>query len=48
MQRFLPAHSMIYGHFRPRRHLMTGGEHRRARTKTFRIWQQETRAQTAS
>jgi hypothetical protein len=22
--RFLPAHSKIYGHLRPRRHLMTG------------------------
>jgi putative transposase len=31
-QRFLSAHSMIYGHFRPRRHLMTAGEYRRART----------------
>ncbi|AWV20477.1 Transposase (plasmid) [Roseomonas mucosa] len=31
------AHSMIHGHFRPRRHLMTAGEHRRARTKALRI-----------
>ena len=37
-QRFLSAHSMIYGHFRPRRHLMTAGEYRRARTKALRIW----------
>jgi putative transposase len=47
-QRFLSAHSMIYGHFRPRRHLMTAGEYRRARTKAFRSWQQETCAQAAS
>ena len=47
-QRFLTAHGMIYGHFRPRRHLMTAGEYRRARTKAFQIWQQETCVQTAS
>ena len=41
-QRFLSAHSMIYGHFRPRRHLMTAAGYRRARTKAFRIWPQET------
>jgi putative transposase len=47
-QRFLSAHAMIYGHFRPRRHLMTAAQHRRARDKAFRIWQQETRVQTAA
>jgi putative transposase len=47
-QRFLSAHSMIYGHFRPRRHLMAAGEYRCALTKAFRIWQQETCAQAAS
>jgi putative transposase len=47
-QRFLSAHSMIYGHFRPRRHLMTAGEYRRALTNAFRIWRQETCAQAAS
>jgi putative transposase len=47
-QRFLSAHSMIYGHFRPRRHLMTAGKYRRAQTKAFRIWRQETCAQAAS
>ena len=41
-QRFLSSHGMIYGHFRPRRHLMTAGEYRRARAKAFRIWRQET------
>ena len=30
-QRFLSAHAMIHGHFRPRRHLMTADQYRRAR-----------------
>lgn len=34
-QRFL-AHAMIYGHFRPRRHLMTAHAYRRARAKALR------------
>ena len=42
---FLSSHSMIYGHFRPRRHLMTAGRYRSARTKASRIWRQETCAQ---
>ncbi|WP_255531698.1 DDE-type integrase/transposase/recombinase [Roseomonas sp. KE2513] len=46
-QRFLSAHSMIYGHLRHRRHLMTAGEYQRVRTKAFRIWQQETCAEAA-
>jgi putative transposase len=46
-QRFLSAHAMIYGHFRPRRHLMTAAQHRRARAKAFRIWREETCVQTA-
>jgi hypothetical protein len=33
IQRFLSAHSMIYGHFRPRRHLMSAVRYRRARTR---------------
>ncbi len=36
-QRFLSAHAMIYGHFHPRRHLLTAAQHRRARTRAFRI-----------
>ncbi len=47
-QRFLSAHAMIYGHFRPRRHLMTAAQYRRARAKAFRIWRQETCAQVAA
>jgi putative transposase len=47
-QRFLSAHTMIYGHFRPRRHLMTGAQHRRARAKAFRIWREETCVQIAA
>jgi putative transposase len=47
-QRFLSAHSMIYGHFRPRRHLMSAEQYRRARDKAFQIWQQETGVQPAA
>jgi putative transposase len=47
-QRFLSAHAMIYGHFRPHRHLMTAGEYRRARAKAFRVWRQETCVQIAA
>ncbi|MBK1662466.1 IS6 family transposase [Paracraurococcus ruber] len=41
-QWFLSAHAMIYGHFRPRRHLMTAGQYRRSRDQALRIWRQET------
>ena len=47
-QRFLSSHAMIYGHFRPRRHLMTAARHRRARARAFRIWRGETCAQKAA
>ena len=47
-QRFLLSHAMIYGHFRPRRHLMTAIEYRDARAKAFRIWRQETCVQIAA
>ncbi len=47
-QRFLSAHAMIYGHFRPRRHLMTADAYRRARAKAFRVWREETCAQAAA
>ena len=47
-QRFLSAHAMIYGHFRPRRHLMSAARYRRARAKAFRIWRQETCVQIAA
>jgi putative transposase len=47
-QRFLSSHAMIYGHFRPRRHLMTASQYRRTRGKAFRIWNQETCVQTAA
>src|SRR5204863_5479606 len=46
-QRFLSAHGMIYGHFRPRRHLMSAADYRRARARAFRIWRQETYAHSA-
>jgi putative transposase len=41
-QRFLSAHGVVYGHFRPRRHLMTAGDNRRARAKAFQVWREET------
>ena len=47
-QRFLSSHAMIYGHFRPRRHLMTADQYRRAHTEAFRVWRQETRVQIAA
>ena len=47
-QRFLSAHGMIYGHFRPRRHLMTAAGYRRARAKIFKVWRQETCVQVMS
>jgi putative transposase len=39
---------MIYGHFRPRRHLMAAASYRHARAKAFRIWQQEICAHQAT
>jgi len=47
-QRFLSSHAMIYGHFRPRRHLMTADQYRRAHTEAFRVWRQETCVQIAA
>jgi putative transposase len=47
-QRFLSAHSMIHGHFRPRRHLMSPVRYRCARTKAFRVWREETCIQIAA
>ncbi|BFL66233.1 IS6 family transposase [Roseomonas mucosa] len=46
-QRFLSAHAMIHGHFRPRRHLMSADQYRRACAKAFRVWQQEACAHAA-
>jgi putative transposase len=48
VQDFLSAHRFIYGHSRPRRHLMTAADYRRTRTKAFRIWRQETCVQQPS
>jgi putative transposase len=44
-QRFLSAHSFIYGHFRPRRHRMTASSYRLARATAFEVWTEETCAQ---
>jgi putative transposase len=47
-QRFLSSHAMIYGHFRPRRHLMSAGQYRLARDKAFRVWCEETCVRVAA
>jgi putative transposase len=47
-QRFLSSHAMIHGHFRPRRHLMTAAQYRRARTEAFRVWRRETCVRVAA
>ena len=47
-QRFLSAHAMIYGHFRPRWHLMSAAQHRGACATAFRIWREETCVQNAA
>jgi putative transposase len=47
-QRFLSAHAMTYGHFRPRRHLMTADQYRRSRDEAFGLWRQETCVETAA
>jgi putative transposase len=47
-QRILSSHAMIYGHFRPRRHLMTAAQCSCARAKAFRVWRRETCARTAA
>ncbi|MGW3661398.1 IS6 family transposase [Streptomyces sp. NPDC005151] len=41
-QRFLSAFSGFSPHFRPRRHLMTGTQHRTEMTVRFTIWEQIT------
>jgi putative transposase len=47
-QRFLSTQAMIYGHFRPQRHLMAARSYRHARAKAFRLWQQEICAHQAT
>jgi len=47
-QRFLLAHSFIYGHFRPRRHRMAAGDYRALRADAFKAWRQETCARMAA
>ncbi len=46
-QRFLSPHSMIYGHFRPQRHLMSAAQYQHARAEAFGVSQQETCARSA-
>lgn len=45
-QRFLSAHGFIYGHFHPRRHWMTATHYRVSRATSFKVWREETCAQT--
>ena len=47
-QRFLSAHALIYGHFRPRRHRTTARNYRVARATAFGVWKEETCAQTSA
>ena len=47
-QRLLSSHAMIYGHFRPRRNLMTADRYRRSRPEAFWMWRQETRVNLAA
>jgi len=47
-QRFLSAPSFIYGHFRPRRHLIAAKSYREIRAGAFNVWQQEACARTAA
>ena len=47
-QRFLPAHAFIYGHFHPRRHRTTARAYRSVWAAAFRVWQEETCAQSAT
>jgi putative transposase len=41
-QDFLSAHSFIYGHYHPRRHLLAAKASRAIRSEAFKIWQWET------
>jgi putative transposase len=45
---FLSAHSFIYGHSRPRRHLLPAPAYREIRSHAFNVWQQETCARNAA
>jgi putative transposase len=47
-QHFLSAHSFIYGHFRPRRHLLTARSYQMMRALIFEVWQEETYARNAA
>jgi putative transposase len=47
-QDFLSAQSFIYGHFRPRRHLMPAPAYREIRSHAFNVWKRETCTQTAT
>jgi putative transposase len=47
-QDFLSAHSLIYGHFHPRRHQLTANRYRAFRTQAFNVWHQDTCVRNAA
>ncbi len=47
-QNFLSAHAFIYGHFHPRRHLLTADAFRTIRCEAFNTWYLETCARPAA
>ena len=47
-QDFLSAHSFIYGHFHPRRHLLAANAYGAVRSEAFKIWQSETCARNVA
>ena len=47
-QDFLSAHSFIYDHFHPRRHLLAANAYRAIRSEAFKSWQWESCARNAA
>ena len=45
-QRFLSAYAFIHEHSHPRRHRTTAATYRFARATAFRVWREETYAET--
>jgi putative transposase len=47
-QRFLLSHAFIFGHFRPRRHLVAARGYRMMRSLIFEVWREDTYARNAA
>src|SRR3984885_6465873 len=47
-QDFLSAHSLIYGHFHPRRYRLTATTYRAIRAQAFNVWRQDTCVRNAA